>query len=87
MNLQKGWEQGRDENAQEDYPTTEIWWKRKDTKTTLHLLLVQFPTSKDFLPKNFTPCFCFFFGGFALLSLIVITLVSFAPHFVVTQGS
>ena len=40
MNLKKGWKQGQDENTQEDYSTTEIWWKRKDTKSTLHLLLV-----------------------------------------------
>ena len=25
MNLYKGWKQGRDENKQEDYSTTEIW--------------------------------------------------------------
>ena len=25
-------------NTHEDYPPTETWWKRKDTKTTLHTL-------------------------------------------------
>ena len=46
MNLQKGWKQGQDETTQEDYPTTEIWWKGKKTQRLLHLLHVQ-PTDAE----------------------------------------
>ena len=31
MDLCKGWETGRNDNMQEDYPRTKRWWKRKTT--------------------------------------------------------
>ena len=37
MDLKKVWKQGREENTQDDYPTTEQWQEKKDKETTLHV--------------------------------------------------